>query len=117
MLRTMGIKTSISPKEVIASYILRYVRGLANSEGSEILTLYKIIDGQAEAMEFRVGNKTRFLGKPLKDLNIKDNLLICAIVRKGELLVPGGNDEIVAGDQIIIIAKHQVINDINDILE
>ncbi len=117
MLRTMGITTSVSPKEVIASYILRYVRGLANSEGSEILTLYKIIDGQAEAMEFRVGSKTKFLGKPLKDLNIKDNLLICAIVRKGELLVPGGNDEIVAGDQLIIIAKHQVINDINDILE
>ena len=57
ILDSVGLESIISPKELTASIILRYVRALQNSVGSNIQTLHKLGADNVEALEFRVTKK------------------------------------------------------------
>lgn len=117
VLRQLGLETVISPKDITANFISRYVRGLANSEGSAVESLHKILDGSMEAVEFTAASATHFLDTPLKDLHLKRGLLVAAIVHDGKVSIPDGNSEIRAGDRVIIVARKLFLQDLNDILE
>jgi len=117
LLPNLGIECSVSPKQLAVAYIIRYVRGLVNSEGSEILTLYKIMGDKAEAMELLADEKCKLCGKPLKELKVKRGVLICAVIRGGEVLITTGDSVIEQGDHVIVIAAGHAINGINDCLE
>lgn len=116
-INNMGIDNAVSPKDVTANYILRYVRGLQNAMGDPVDSLYRIMGDQAEAIEFTANKHTKFLGKPLKNLNVIGGTLIATIVRKNEIIIPHGNDVIKAGDSVILIVKDRKLSDLNDIVE
>lgn len=117
LLRQLGLETVISPKDITANYISSYVRGLANSQGSAVESLHKILDGAMEAVEFTASSATHFLDTPLKDLRFKQGLLVAAIVHDGKVEIPGGNSQIHAGDRVIVMARTLFLKDLNDILE
>ena len=117
VLRGLGLQTIISPKAITASYISTYVRGLANSQGSAVESLHKILDGAIEAVEFTATAKTHFLDTPLKDLHLHRGLLCAAIVHEGKVIIPDGNSQIHEGDRVIIAARKLFLHDLNDILE
>ena len=117
VLRQLGLETVISPKDITANYISSYVRGIANSQGSAVESLHKLLDGAVEAVEFTAGSATHFLDTPLKDLHFKHGLLVAAIVHDGKVEIPGGNSQIHAGDRVIVVAEHLFLKDLNDILE
>ncbi len=104
------------PKNITAKSIIQYVRGLQNSIGSNIETLYRIIDDQAELIEFRVNQKSKVTGVPLMKLNIKKNLLVCGIIRNGKIITPSGKDTIELGDSVLIVTTNRGLANINDIL-
>ena len=116
LVHDLGIDTVISPKDVTASQISSYVRGLANSQGSAVESLHKILGGAMEAVEFTATGATHFLNTPLKDLNFKPGLLVAAIVHGGKLLIPGGHSIISEGDRGIVVAISLFLKDLNDIL-
>jgi trk system potassium uptake protein TrkA len=117
--RDFGIETSVSPRTVTVNRILRYVRAMAESEKSEnIQSLYKILDGRAEIVEFIVDEEIEGLtGKTLRELTLKKNLLIAGIVRKTDAIIPGGNDKILAGDSVLVLTSGHIVNKISDIIE
>ena len=117
--RKLGIETIISPKQLANGLILSYVRSLENaSSESRIESLYNIIGNRVEAIEFNVTEKIPDLTSiPLKDLKIKKNILICAIIRKRQAIIPNGQDKIEAGDSVIIITKEHRFSELRDILE
>lgn len=117
LIKNMGIDSVVSPKQITANGIIRYVRGLKNAMGNPVETLYRIIDGKAEALEFIAGQSTKFLNIPLKDLRLKKGILVAAIVRKNEIIIPHGKDVIKPGDSVILIVKDQRFSDFNDIVE
>jgi len=117
LIRDMGIDCVVSPKQITANGIIRYVRGLKNAMGNPVETLYRIIDGKAEALEFIAGPSTKFLNIPLRDLKLKEGILVAAIVRRNEIIIPHGKDVIKPGDSVIIIVKDNRFSDFNDILE
>ncbi len=117
VLRQLGLETVISPKDITANFISRYVRGLANSQGSAVESLHKILDGTMEAVEFVASASTHFLDTPLKDLHLKRGLLVAAIVHDSKVTIPDGNSQIHAGDRVIIVARKLFLQDLNDILE
>ena len=45
LVRDMRVGSIVSPKDIIANQITRYVRALANSEGSAVESLYKMLGG------------------------------------------------------------------------
>jgi trk system potassium uptake protein TrkA len=101
---------------MVSDVVVRYARALQNSRGSNVETLYKLMDGKAEALEFNVCKDAPILNKPLKDLNLKKNILIIGISRGGELITPSGLTEIHEGDRVVIITTTQGYGDIGEIL-
>lgn len=113
----IGLDTVMSPKYLTTSSILSYVRSMANAAGSNIESLYHIVGNKVEAIEFRISEKIPGLvGIPLKELELKNNMLICAIIRKRDAIVPGGNDRIELGDSVVVVSKEHRFSDITDIL-
>ncbi|MGI6214245.1 MAG: Trk system potassium transporter TrkA [Christensenellales bacterium] len=116
MLMASGVESIISPRLITANQIIRYVRAKQNSKGSAVLNLYKIVNDKAEAVEFIVTDKFQGLSKPLKELEIRKNLLIANILRGNEIILPHGNQTIEKGDKVIVVTTEGYLNDLNDIL-
>jgi len=112
-----GVDSIISPKEITANQISAYVRAMANGQGSAVEHLYKLLGGAIEAVEFTATDTTRFLDTPLKDLKLKEGLLVAAIAREGKTIIPDGNTSIHAGDRVIVMAKSLFLRDLDDILQ
>lgn len=112
----MHVGSVINPKKLAALHILRYVRAMGNTIGSKIETMYRLIDGKVEALEFAVTADSKMTGIKLMDMRFKKNVLIAAIARQGKLIVPGGQDEFRAGDSIIVITKNLGCQDFKELL-
>jgi trk system potassium uptake protein TrkA len=117
LVRESAIDSIISPKEITANRICSFVRATANSQGTAVEKLYKLLDGDIEAAEFTVGENVGWVGISLKDLTFKPGILIAAIARDGQTLIPDGNTVIRKDDRIIVIAKSIFLKDLNEILQ
>lgn len=115
--RAVGLDSVLSPKGITAARILHLVRGMQNSQGSVMQALYRIADNQAEAMEFTVSGNTINLGIPLKDLKLKKGILVAAIVRRDQVIIPEGSSFIQEDDSVILVSKGHTILDVNDIYD
>ena len=113
----LDLGSVIYPKYITADYILRYVRAMENSLSSNVETLYHILDGQAEALEFAVKESSSITNTPLSDLNLKDNLLIACINRNGNIQIPRGQDTIQVGDTVVVVTSIPGLRDLKDILK
>lgn len=113
-----GIGSVISPKEIIANRVISYVRALENAGSSNVETLYRIADGHAEALEFKVRKENpKLLDIPLKDLKLKKNILLCGLIRQGHVIIPGGEDCIRLKDRVIVVTlAEQKLADLEGIL-
>lgn len=116
MAENMGVDSVVSPKIMVGDVIVSYARALENSMGSNVETLYKIADGKAEALEFNVRADSKVIGVPLKELQIKKGILIAGIIRNRKTVIPVGDDMILAGDSVVIVAADQGLRDLDGIL-
>lgn len=117
LLAEIGIESVVSPKAATANIILRYVRSIDNVKGGSVQTLYKLMDGKIEALEFLIKSNKSITGIPLKNLKIKKNILVACIIRNNKLIFPFGSDIIENGDTLIIVSANHIIKDADDILE
>ena len=117
ILDQLDLGSVIYPKYITADYILRYIRAMQNSIGSNVETLYHILDNKAEALEFSISKSSPVVDVPLKDLKLKSNLLLGCINRKGKIIIPRGNDTIQVGDTVIVVTTQKGLDDIQDILK
>lgn len=117
VIQQMNLGSIIYPKLITADGIIRYVRAMQNSMGSNVETLYKIVANRAEALEFRVGKDAPMRRIPLEKLSFKDNLLIACINRGGKIITPRGKDCIEQGDTVIIVTTQTGLKDLKDILK
>lgn len=114
---SLPLDSVIHPKHLTGQYIIRYVRAMQNSFGSNIETLYSICNGQAEALEFKAREDNMAIGVPLSMLNLKSDLQIACINRNGRIIIPSGKDTIELGDTVIVVTKHKGLFDLKDILK
>ena len=112
----LDIGSVIYPKNITSDYILQYVRAMQNSIGSNVETLYHILDNNAEALEFAIREESAVTGTPLAELNLRSNLLVGCLNRNGSIRIPRGQDTIEVGDTVIIVTTHKGLCDITDIL-
>ena len=113
----LELDSIVYPKNITANTIIRYVRSTANSRSSSMENLYNIIKGQVVAAEFTIGEHSPIADKPLRELNLKDDVLIAAILRDKSVLIPRGQDVIGVGDNVVIVTKQIGLCDITDILK
>ena len=107
----------IYPKHITAEYIVRYVRAMQNSVGSNVEAMCRLIENKVEALEFRVKEGSTLAGKAIMDLKLKNNILIACINHKGKIIRPNGQTQIHVGDTVIIVTTRHGLRDINDIIE
>lgn len=118
IIQDLNIGSIVDPKNIVAEIIIRYVRALQNSMGSNVETLYRLSDNKVEALEFNVNtNIPKLLGIPLMTLKLKNELLIAALTRGDKTFIPDGKDTIELGDRVIVVTTNMGLNDISDILE
>ncbi len=113
----LGLETTFSPKNIVADILVRYARAIGNSIGSKVETLYSLFGGNAEALEFNVEQDFEFAGVPIKKLETKPGILVAGITRGNEALIPGGDDCILSGDKVIVVAKGERLCNLSDILK
>ena len=117
ILANSGLDSIVSPKEIVAQQLARYVRALSNSAGSSMETLYRLVDGKVEVLEFKVSESSSCVHKPLKDLKLKENVLISALIRGAKSILPDGSTEILPGDHAIIVTTAEHLQQLDEILE
>lgn len=113
---SLDLGSLIYPRYITSEAIIAYVRAKTDSMNSNIETLYHMFDNRIEAIEFKVEQDSPVTNIPLKDLKIKNNILISCINRNGSIIIPSGQDCIMRGDTAIIVTTHAGFTDIQDIL-
>ncbi len=116
ILNDLGLDSVISPPYITTSTILRYVRARENGSGTHVERLYRLIDGNAEALEFIARKGDPYIGIPLKDLTSRKGSLVSVIVHQGKIIIPFGNDRIEEGDHVVVISSNPGISDLNEVL-
>ena len=117
LLTEMGLESIISPSQIACNIILRAIRARIAGEKSGVERMYRIMDGQAEALEFIVKEGESYLGKTLNDLNVDPDTIVAVIVRGNRVIVPFGGDVIEAGDRVVIMTKRQGVASLGDVLK
>ena len=116
IIEKFNLGSIIYPKFITAEYILRYVRALQSGKDNNMITLHKIVDQRAEALEFRVPERSPMAGKAIEEIDLKPNLLIACVNRKGKIIISRGKTVIKAGDSIIVVTRDTNLRNIKDIL-
>ena len=113
----LKVDSIVAPKKIVASQIIRYVRAKMNKDhDSAVKTLYKIVDGEVEAVEFKVTEHFKFLHKTINEMKIKEHVLVAAIIRENEVIVPKGNTAMELNDYVIIVSRGEIMKSLNDML-
>ncbi len=118
IIRHLDVDTTIYPKSIAADIIVRYVRSMKNTLGSNVETMYSFIKDEVEATEFFIGENSEIADIPLSELGpkLKRDVLVAAILRADKVIIPHGQDSIRKGDSVVIISKLLGITDISDII-
>lgn len=117
MVHNFPIGSIITPKAITAEQMIRCVRSMQSAMNSNVESVYKLADGRVESLEFVVNGSSKVTNKPIRDLKLKDGILISTIIRNGKIVIPTGNDEIKINDRVIVVTTQKKITDLQYILE
>ena len=116
VIKRLELDTVICPKNITSDTIVRYVRSTKNTSGSNIETMYNIIEDKVEASEFIIKAGSEIIGKPISELRFKPDVLVACITRGDKVIIPRGSDVIEAGDAVVVVTKMLGLHDIVDVL-
>lgn len=117
VIKRLNLDSTVYPKNITSDIIVRYARAMKNTMGSNVETLYNIIKGKVEASEFIVRENSPITDTPLSQLKFKQNVLIAAILRGKNVIIPRGHDVILPGDAVVIVSAEIALHDICDVLK
>lgn len=117
VIKHLDLDTIIYPKNITSDTIVRYVRSLKSTVGSNVEVLHQFIKGKIEASEFTISDKSAVTDTPLMDLTLKQGVLVAAILRDRKVIIPRGGDMIKTGDAVVIVSDQLGLHDITDILK
>lgn len=112
--RKLGIDLLINPQSVVADEIYRVVSYPAASEAAEFA------NGRVVFLGYLIGRNSPLAGISLKDLvDIRGiyRMVITAIARKHETIIPRGEDVIQEGDIVYFVCNKQDVPAINYLFE
>ncbi len=111
VMKAIGIDVCISPRIDAVSSILHFIR---KGRVSAVRALGQ--ESTAEAIEFEAQLTSDVVGTPLHSLRWPKRALIAAIVREGDVLIPGGATVIEEGDHVVVVAHRSAIDEVEHLL-
>ncbi len=98
LMETLGVSMIINPVDMCASNILRHI------QKDDIIIFSRLIQGQAEFVELWAEDGMPLTEGTLTQLDIPEGVIIAAIRRNKELIIPKGSTQVVPGDRVIILS-------------
>ncbi len=98
LMGTLGVDVAVSPRESTVSTILQRTRR------GRILGIQSIRDGLAEIVEAEALETSPLVGKPLNEIKLPSGILVGAILRDGEVIIPRGDSVIAVHDRVVVFA-------------
>ena len=116
LIDSLSLGSVVAPRDLVCNNIVRYVRAMENQTGAA-LSVHTIADGQVEALEFLVDEHTRNIGKPLKEIKLKPDVLLVGIAHGGSTEIPNGDSAFQQGDTVVVVDTNsrEIIRQLNDI--
>lgn len=116
LIDSLSLGSVVTPRDLVCNNIVRYVRAMENQTGAAI-SVHTIADGQVEALEFLVDEHTRNIGKPLKEIRLKPNILLVSIAHGASTEIPNGDSIFQQGDTVVVVDTNsrEIIRQLNDI--
>lgn len=99
----LGVDLLINPEVLAAMELHRVIRSFGALETENLA------DNRVEVVDLPVREKTRYLGKQLRDMSMPPGALIAAIVRGGRMLIPHGGDHVELDDHLWLVGDIDTI--------
>ncbi|HEX9646318.1 MAG TPA: Trk system potassium transporter TrkA [Alphaproteobacteria bacterium] len=103
LISPLGIDASVSPRGITVSSILQHIRR------GRIRSVYSLRGGEAEVIEAEAMATSPLVGPPLKDVKLPKGVLVGAIVRGEEVIIPRAANSVKEHDRVIIFAPHDAV--------
>jgi trk system potassium uptake protein TrkA len=97
--RNLAYDLVLSLEDLAAEEIVKVIRQ------NQAIGVENFADGKIQMRRLRLNDESKLLGTPLKELKIPAGVLIVAIDRAREVIIPGGNDELQAGDEVFVLGE------------
>lgn len=104
----MGIDHIINPDLTTAIEMERYLLRSYNFYSDDFAK------GKVSMVDFNIGNIEGFVGNRIMDLRGLEGLLITAVSRNGDLIIPNGSTKLIENDVIHVIGKAKNINKLGE---
>lgn len=104
----MGIDHIVNPDLATANEMSRYLSRSYNLHSEDFAK------GRVSMIDFNVSQVEGFVGKQLKDLSGLDNLLIVAVSREGEMLIPHGLTQLQENDIVHVMGESKRVNQLSE---
>ncbi len=114
---SVNLDSIITPHKIASNQITQYVRAMQNSSSSSCEAVYQFDNESFEMLEFIVKPDFQYTDIKIKELNLKDRILILAILRDKTIIIPNGSDVIKHKDTVVIIDGDNKIKNLEDIID
>ena len=106
----IGINSIVSPRISAFRSILQFIRK------GKIISVAPLKGDYAEAIEAEALETSEIVNIPLANLKLPDGVLIGAIVRNNEIMIPKGDSILIPNDHVIIFALQDAIPKLEKLL-
>ena len=110
MISSLGVDMVLNPLDIAVSYILRIIQGSKRVLSSEL------IQGQAEIMEIVAADHMKMTERPLSEIHFPDGVVVAAIHRGTELIIPDGKTIIEKNDRVTILCLLSELTELEKLL-
>ena len=83
----------------------------------DMMTLLKLRRGQYSLVEQRIPVNAAVLGIPIKDLDLPENCVIVALIRKGDLVVPRGSTVFQVNDEVLALTDAKAAEELAQLFD
>ncbi len=103
LINTLGIDAVVSPRAITVSTILQHLRR------GGIRGAYSLREGLGEVLEVEALDTSSIVGKQIEELRLDRGIIVGAIVRDGEVVMPRGDTTIEAKDRVVLFALPNLV--------
>ena len=95
---SLGVDVVVNPRAITVSTILQHIRR------GRIRQVHSVLDGAAEVIEGEALETSTLVGTPLNEIRLPAGIIVGAILRDGEVMIPRGDTAVTAGDRVVVFA-------------
>jgi len=103
LVTSLGIDVVVSPRAITVSTILQHVRR------GRIRAVHSLGEGVGEVIEGDALETSLLVGAPLKDIDLPDGVVVGALVRGEDVIIPRGDTVIKTGDRIVLFVASEAV--------